>query len=97
VLFESPYRLLRLMDEIEAALGARTLFVGRELTKLFEEGLSGRPADIRAAFAQRAVKGELVVVIAPADRKAQPGPDESSKDWKKAREKFQGLEKRAVA
>lgn len=65
-LFESPYRLLKLMDEIEAELGVRRLFVGRELTKKFEEGLSGTPAEIRAAFAKRAVKGELVVVIAPA-------------------------------
>lgn len=66
ILFESPYRLLKLMDEIEAELGPRRLFVGRELTKKFEEGLNGTPAEIRAAFAKRSVKGELVVVIAPA-------------------------------
>lgn len=65
VLFESPYRLLKLMDDIEQVLGPRELFVGRELTKLFEENLRGRPADIRAAFERRPVKGELVVVIAP--------------------------------
>jgi 16S rRNA (cytidine1402-2'-O)-methyltransferase len=66
ILFESPYRLLKLMDEIEAELGPRRVFVGRELTKKFEESLSGTPADIRLAFSKRAVKGELVVVIAPA-------------------------------
>lgn len=66
ILFESPYRLLKLMDEIEAELGPRRVFVGRELTKKFEESLSGTPADIRAAFSKRAVKGELAVVIAPA-------------------------------
>lgn len=66
VLFESPYRLLKLMDEIESTLGARELFVGRELTKHFEEGLRGTPAKIRESFATRAVKGELVVVIGPA-------------------------------
>ena len=67
VLFESPYRLLKLLDEIEAVLGPRRLFVGRELTKHFEENLHGTPADIRAAFGPRAVKGECVVVIAPAE------------------------------
>ena len=71
VLFESPYRLLRLADEVEAVLGARRMVVARELTKHFEEVLEGTPADLRAAFAQRTVKGELVVIIAPADGKAR--------------------------
>jgi 16S rRNA (cytidine1402-2'-O)-methyltransferase len=71
VLFESPHRLLKLLDEIEATLGPRRLFVGRELTKQFEEALHGAPTDIRAAFGARAVKGECVVVIAPA----QSAPD----------------------
>lgn len=65
VIFESPYRLLKLLDEIETLLGPRRLFVGRELTKLFEEQLHGTPAEIRASFAQRSVKGECVVVLAP--------------------------------
>jgi len=76
ILFESPYRLLKLMDEIEAELGLRRVFVGRELTKKFEESLSGTPADIRAAFSKRAVKGELVVVIAPAAEPAAAEEDE---------------------
>ncbi len=67
VLFESPYRLIRLMNEIEEVLGSRDLFVGRELTKKFEEGLLGHPEDIREAFSARSVKGELVIVIAPED------------------------------
>jgi len=64
VLYESPYRLVRLMDEIEAALGAdRLVFVGRELTKKFEETATGTPAEIRAHFAGRTVKGECVAII----------------------------------
>ncbi len=65
VLFESPYRLVKLMQEIEETMGARPVFVGRELTKQFEECLAGTPSEILAAFAQRTVKGELTVVIAP--------------------------------
>lgn len=72
VLYESPYRLLKLMDEIEAVLGARTVFVARELTKKFEEGLRGTPAQVRDAYAKRAVKGELVVVIDAGDGRAAP-------------------------
>ncbi|MCZ7592363.1 MAG: 16S rRNA (cytidine(1402)-2'-O)-methyltransferase [Kiritimatiellae bacterium] len=66
VLFESPYRLLKLLSEIAETLGARQLFIGRELTKHFEELLRGTPAEICAAFERRTVKGECVVVLAPA-------------------------------
>ncbi len=75
VLFESPYRLLKLMDEIEQTLGARRVFVARELTKKFEEGICGTPAEIRESFSKRAVKGEIVVVIAPADGTETPATD----------------------
>jgi len=63
VIFESPYRLLKVMGEIEQHMGPRLVFVGRELTKRFEEGLKGTPADIIKAFEQRRVKGELVIII----------------------------------
>jgi 16S rRNA (cytidine1402-2'-O)-methyltransferase len=72
VLFESPYRLLKLMTEIEEELGPRRVFVARELTKHFEECLKGTPADIRQSFGTRTVKGELVVVIEPADECTSP-------------------------
>ena len=67
VLYESPYRLIKLMGEIEEHLGAeRRVFVAREMTKKFEELSSGTPADIRAAYDGRNVKGERVVIIPPA-------------------------------
>jgi len=66
VLYESPYRLMKLMDELEAVLGAGCrIFVGRELTKKFEECTEGTPADVRAAYRDRTVKGECVVIVRP--------------------------------
>lgn len=65
VLYESPYRLLKLLGEITGVLGDRHVFVGRELTKKFEECRSGSPGEIAAAYAGRSIKGELVVVIGP--------------------------------
>ena len=65
VLFESPYRILKVLDEVEAILGPRELFLGRELTKKFEETIWGTPAEIRLAFENRTIKGEIVFVIAP--------------------------------
>jgi len=78
VLFESPYRLIKLLGEIEEVLGPRCVFVARELTKQFEECRVGTPAEIRAAYGNRTVKGELVVIIAPASDREEterPGPE----------------------
>jgi len=69
VLYESPYRLIKLLGEIEEYLGAeRQVFVGRELTKMFEELSSGTPAEIQARYEGRNVKGECVVIIRPAGK-----------------------------
>jgi len=66
VLYESPYRLLKLMGEISEHLGVdRTVFVGRELTKKFEELSTGSPAEILARYEGRTVKGECVVILLP--------------------------------
>ena len=67
VFYESPYRLLKLMNEIEQYLGAgRIVFVGRELTKKFEECTEGTPEEIRHRYENRTVKGECVVIIPPS-------------------------------
>lgn len=66
VFYESPYRLLKFLDEIHDVLGEdRQVFVARELTKKFEELLSGTAAEIRNRFDGRTVKGECVLIIAP--------------------------------
>jgi len=64
VLYESPYRLIKLLGEIQEHLGAdRTVFVGRELTKKFEELSFGTPEEIQAQYDGRTVKGECVVIL----------------------------------
>jgi 16S rRNA (cytidine1402-2'-O)-methyltransferase len=70
VLYESPYRLLALLEEAGTVFGQdRLMFVGRELTKKFEEGRTGTAAELIAAYQGRTVKGELTVVIAPSGGK----------------------------
>jgi 16S rRNA (cytidine1402-2'-O)-methyltransferase len=69
VLYESPYRLIKLLGEISEHLGEdRQVFVGRELTKKFEELTLGTPAEIQARYEGRNVKGECVVIIQPEGR-----------------------------
>ncbi len=68
IFYESPYRLLKFLVEIEEVVGGdREVFVARELTKKFEELLRGTAASIRQRFDGRTVKGECVVIIAPSN------------------------------
>lgn len=63
VFFESPQRIAETLAELAQALPEREAFVGRELTKLHEEGLRGPLAGLAAS--DRTYRGEIVVVVAP--------------------------------
>jgi 16S rRNA (cytidine1402-2'-O)-methyltransferase len=65
VLYESPKRVHGLLDNLCNVLGGdRQAVVCRELTKKFEEVSRGTLADLKDAFANRSVKGEIVVLVA---------------------------------
>ena len=72
VFYESPHRVTASAASIAQAYGARPVALCRELTKLHEEVLR-LPADELAAnlVARDAVKGEIALVIAPPDVRAQ--------------------------
>ena len=65
ILYESPHRLLKLLDQLIEHCGAdRQASVSRELTKLFEETVNGTLQEIKAHFEAKKVKGEIVMVVA---------------------------------
>ncbi|PAW60966.1 MAG: 16S rRNA (cytidine(1402)-2'-O)-methyltransferase [Opitutia bacterium Tous-C1TDCM] len=67
-LFESCHRIDKAVAEIVATLGPdRTLCVAKEVTKLHETFFVGRAADVDARLAKASLKGEFVLLIAPAD------------------------------
>lgn len=70
ILYESPKRINRLLTEMADAFGKdRLAAVCRELTKRFEDVSRGTLGELAEAFAGRAVKGEIVVLVArPGDR-----------------------------
>ena len=64
VMYESPYRLVKLLDELTAACGGeRQVAVCRELSKLHEEVFRGTLNEAHTHFSQKEVKGEIVVVL----------------------------------
>jgi 16S rRNA (cytidine1402-2'-O)-methyltransferase len=63
ILYESPKRIRGLLDELLQSFGDRQAAVCRELTKRFEEVVRGKLSDLVAAFSDRVVKGEIVLLI----------------------------------
>ncbi|OWY21389.1 16S rRNA (cytidine(1402)-2'-O)-methyltransferase [Sphingobacteriales bacterium UPWRP_1] len=64
VLYESPHRLLKTLQQLAEYLGAeRPASVSRELTKLFEENARGTLAQLIAHFGSKTIKGEMVIVV----------------------------------
>ncbi len=63
VLYESPHRLIKSLEQLKEFLGDRQVSVSRELTKMFEETVRGSLTEVITHFTQKGVKGEFVLVI----------------------------------
>lgn len=76
VLLEAPHRIEAVADAL-AALGDRSVTIGRELTKQFEEIATVRSVDFAAWLAQQPnrSRGEFVLVLHPAPVAVQPGAE----------------------
>lgn len=67
ILYESPHRLLKTLDEMSTFFGAgRQISVSRELTKIFEETVRGTVAEVKTYFETHPIKGEFVICVAGA-------------------------------
>jgi 16S rRNA (cytidine1402-2'-O)-methyltransferase len=67
VLYESPYRVEKLLTELKEIFPTRTIVLARELTKKFEEFLRGTPAELLEIAKKRSLKGEFVVLVGGAE------------------------------
>lgn len=64
VLYESPHRLLKALNEIREVFGDVQVACARELTKMYEEVRRGSAGEMIEHFTQHAPRGEFVLVIA---------------------------------
>ncbi len=65
VFYESPYRLVRTLDDLIALFGPeREACVSRELTKVFEENVRGTLSFLSDHFKNHTPKGEIVIIAA---------------------------------
>lgn len=76
VIYESPYRLVKLLEELIPVLGSeRQASVSREISKLHAETARGTLSELLAHFSAKEVKGEIVVVISATDETPHPDQD----------------------
>jgi 16S rRNA (cytidine1402-2'-O)-methyltransferase len=65
IFYESPYRLIRTLDDMSAYFGPeREACVSRELTKVFEENIRGTLSFLSDHYKKHAPKGEIAIVVA---------------------------------
>ena len=73
VLYESPYRIGKLLADIAALEPARQVTIGRELTKIHEEIVDGTAFELAPRFPAETAKGEFCLIVhgAPAEREVE--------------------------
>ena len=72
VFYESPYRLVKTLEQFAEAFGAdRQVSVCREISKVHEESVRGTLAEVASHFREHAPKGEIVIVVAGAHREIE--------------------------
>ena len=69
IFYESPMRLVKTLEELASYFGTeRQCSISRELTKLFEENKRGTLQEVAIYFSGKAVKGEIVIVVAGKEK-----------------------------
>ena len=69
VLYESPHRLLRTLNDLREVFGDRPVSISRELTKKFEETFRGTLCSSIEYFSRHTIRGEFVLVIGGSSSK----------------------------
>lgn len=80
ILYEAPHRLVKtLTDLMEQGLGDRSVAIGRELTKKYEEVIRLSIKEAAIYFQEIPPKGEFVLVVAPGKPSSKAG--HLPQDW----------------
>lgn len=72
IFYESPYRLLKTLQQLAEVMGAdRQASVCREISKVHEESVRGTLEEVIAHFTETEPRGEIVIIVAGFDAKEQ--------------------------
>lgn len=67
ILYESPHRLLKTLEEIKNIDENRTVFLAKEITKLHQKTYKDSALNIYEKFTKENIRGEWVIVIEPTE------------------------------
>ncbi len=79
IFYESPYRIISLLEAIASIMGDRQVAIGREMTKIHEEVIRGSASEIIEKYAEKRFKGEATIVVEGL-RKKKKSTDSSPKN-----------------
>ena len=68
IFYEAPHRIKSLLEEIQSVLGEREVVLSRELTKVYEEIISGPISNLIGQMSDREPKGEYTLLLAPVQK-----------------------------
>ena len=71
ILYESPHRLLKLLEELSNKVPNRTIFLVKEISKLHQKIYKDKSSNLFEIFQKENIKGEWVVVIEPFKSQGQ--------------------------
>lgn len=78
VFYESGPRLAAALAALAEGLGDREAAVAREISKLYEECVTGTLSELSARYADAPPKGEIVIVVAPPGEAAHETADDAT-------------------
>jgi 16S rRNA (cytidine1402-2'-O)-methyltransferase len=76
IYFESPYRVVRMLEDAVVEIPQARLCLARELTKKFEEFRRGPASELLEHFKAHEPRGEFCIVIAPVAEKMRASQEE---------------------
>jgi 16S rRNA (cytidine1402-2'-O)-methyltransferase len=72
VVYEAPHRVKAALSDMTEVLGARTIVLGRELTKMYETIVRGNAREVLLRLGDGDVKGEITIAVAGYDGSYSP-------------------------
>jgi len=65
VFYESPHRIMKTLDSLKKYVGERKVVIAREISKIYEQVVSGTSAEVEKYFLDNKdkIRGEFVVLV----------------------------------
>jgi len=82
IFYESPHRLLKLLEELNSLCPEKTIFLAKELTKLHQSTYKNTAKNLFEQFKKENIRGEWVVIIEPSKKDGEDLTIEDIQDLK---------------